>query len=129
MIGTWRTKELPKQRKSYFDENKKVKCQNVNVGDVVKVKSPVGRAPFSKFTHDYKVVKLFKRAVKLDDGRIWNCSRVINVNTESKEEELTSGGRKEELKCENMSNDVKEKAFKEMHQKEQVCGQRKYRIN
>ena len=46
----------------------RVKCQNFDVGYVVKVKFPVGRAPFLKCTPNHTVVKLFKNALKLNDG-------------------------------------------------------------
>ena len=46
------------------------------------MKSPVGCASYSKYSKyskNYWIIKLFKNAAKLDDGRIWNCSRIMRI--------------------------------------------------
>ena len=81
-IGQWREREVKKQvqRKEYFDRTKRVRTPSVKLGDKVRVRAPVGCAPFSKLSCEHTVVKLFKNAAKMEDGRIWNLSRVVKVN-------------------------------------------------
>ena len=47
-LGNWREREVEKQRhrKMYYDKTKRVKAQNICMGDVVRVKAPVGCSPF-----------------------------------------------------------------------------------
>ena len=54
------------------------------MGDIVKVRSPAGCAPFLKYTKGFRVIKLFKNAVKLNDGRIWNLNRIVKVSSGDK---------------------------------------------
>lgn len=63
----------------YFDARKSCKVVKFKVGDNVKVKAPVGCQNWSKFSCVKRVIKLFKNAVKTNDGRIWNHSRVVHI--------------------------------------------------
>ena len=54
--GYWHEKEEKKQRnqKRYYDKTKRVKINDLEVGDVVRVKSPVGCANYSKYSKNFK---------------------------------------------------------------------------
>lgn len=57
----------------------------MNVGDLVKVKAPVGNMPLSKFTKASRIIKSCKNAVKLENGKIWNMNRVVVIRPFSNE--------------------------------------------
>lgn len=74
-----KSREIESQvrNKYHYDIRKCVKDVSFKVGDLIKVKAPVGTAYSSKFTRPYKIIKCFNNAVKLDDGRMWNLNRVV----------------------------------------------------
>lgn len=77
---------LQLRNKQQYDERKRVKHFLVKVGDIVKVKAPVGNVSWSKYTKPARVIKCFKNAVKLDDGRIWNLNRVVILKSFSEKD-------------------------------------------
>ena len=60
------------------------------------MKAPVGCAPYSKLTRDHTVVKLVKHAAKLDDGRIWNLNRIVQVGACGRDKETSPEGQSDE---------------------------------
>ncbi|KAJ1200500.1 hypothetical protein NDU88_004324 [Pleurodeles waltl] len=91
----WKKREerLMCRRNQEYDERKKVCKINVNVGDVVKVKSPVSCMDGSKYSRPLKIVKLFRNAVKTSDGRIWNMNRVVPLKNLLEKEVVLSDGK------------------------------------
>lgn len=87
-----------KATKAYFDKKKSTKGILVKVGDLVMVKLPGAKVRFSA---PIRVVKVFKNAVRTQDHRVWNLSRIalysgtspvgINVTPSSSDPGHSSG--------------------------------------